>query len=140
MIFTEETRSASKILEKQNEVISKKKKIKQMNLMVDQASKLKQSLEEGQFDDFGQTLHEGWELKKSLTREISNSGIDQIYEKGIDSGALGGKLCGAGGGGFILFYCPLEKQENFRQNMIEFSEMRFNFESEGSKLINLQES
>ncbi len=137
LIFTEGTRSASKILKKQNEEISKKNKIDQMNLMVSQADKLRESLERGSLDDFGQTLHEGWNLKKSLTSEISNTAIDDIYAKGIDSGALGGKLCGAGGGGFILFYCPLEKQEEFRQNMSDLFEMKFNFESKGSKIINL---
>jgi D-glycero-alpha-D-manno-heptose-7-phosphate kinase len=140
MIFTEGTRSASKILKKQNEEISKKNKIDQMNLMVGQAEKLRESLESGRLDDFGQILHEGWNLKKSLTSEISNTGIDEIYQKGIDSGALGGKLCGAGGGGFILFYCPLEKQDKFRQNMSDFFELKFNFESKGSKIINLMES
>ena len=140
MIFTEGTRSASKILKKQNEEISKKNKIDQMNLMVRQADKLRESLEGGRLDDFGQILHEGWNLKKSLTSEISNTGIDDIYDRGIKSGALGGKLCGAGGGGFILFYCPLEKQEEFRQNMIDFFELKFNFESKGSKIINLMEN
>ena len=120
--------------------MSKKSKTDQMNLMVSQADKLRESLERGRLDDFGQTLHEGWSLKKSLTDEISNTGIDQIYDKGIKSGALGGKLCGAGGGGFILFYCPLEKQDEFRHNMGDFFELEFNFESKGSRIINLMES
>lgn len=76
-----------------------------------------------------------WLLKKTLTKAISTSWVDDIYESGIKAGALGGKLLGAGGGGFILFYCPLEKQENFRKQMSRYTEMDFQFDNHGSKII-----
>ena len=66
---------------------------------------------------------------------ISNSFVDDIYDLGLKSGALGGKLLGAGGGGFILFYCPKGIQENFRKKMSQFTEIDFRFDNYGSKII-----
>jgi D-glycero-alpha-D-manno-heptose-7-phosphate kinase len=135
LIYTGDVRSANTILKQQNLAISEKYKFEAQKRMVQLAVDLKESLEMNDIDNFGRILHEGWLLKKSLLKSISNTIIDDLYEKGIKSGALGGKLLGAGGGGFVLFYCPVEKQENFRMNMNGFTELAFRFENEGSKII-----
>jgi D-glycero-alpha-D-manno-heptose-7-phosphate kinase len=92
-------------------------------------------LENNQIDDFGRILHEGWLLKKSLATGISNSAIETIYRNGLQAGALGGKLLGAGGAGFILFYCPKEAQKRFFERMGGVREMKFHFDNFGSKII-----
>lgn len=135
MIYTGDVRSANKILEQQNVVIEEDSKFECQKSMVKLAFDLKNTLENNEIDDFGRILHDGWLLKKSLIKSISSGTIDDIYEKGIKAGALGGKLLGAGGGGFILFYCPREKQENFRICMQDYKELKFGFDNFGSKII-----
>jgi D-glycero-alpha-D-manno-heptose-7-phosphate kinase len=135
MIYTGNIRSANSFLKQQNEAIAVRDKFENQKKMVHLAYHLKETLEHNNIDDFGYFLHEGWLLKKSLTKEISNSMIDDIYKKGLKAGALGGKLLGAGGGGFVLFYCPKEKQNNFRKQMVQFIEMKFQFENQGTKII-----
>ena len=80
-------------------------------------------------------LHESWLRKKSLSSKITNSSIDDIYDKAIKKGALGGKLLGAGGGGFLLLYVPKFKQKNFLKNFNKFVHIPFDFENTGSKII-----
>jgi D-glycero-alpha-D-manno-heptose-7-phosphate kinase len=135
MIYTGNTRSANSILRQQNEAALAYENIKNQSQMVMLAINLKQMLEKNNIDDFGRYLHEGWLLKKSLTKGISNTLVDDIYNMGLRSGALGGKLLGAGGSGFLLFYCPREKQENFRNQMDRSTEMKFQFDNHGSKII-----
>ena len=86
-------------------------------------------------DDFGRLLDESWRLKRTTGSKISNSQIDLIYEKALQSGALGGKLLGAGGGGFMLFYVPQEKQESFRKDFSDLLPVPFRFENEGTTVI-----
>lgn len=87
--------------------------------------------------DFGNLLDKTWQAKKKLSSAISNGPIDEMYEIAIKSGALGGKLLGAGGGGFFLFYVNKENQELFREKMENFIEIPFSFEEEGSRIIHL---
>jgi len=135
MIYIGGKHSANDILKSQQKAIGAHDKFLVQKRMVELAHQLRNSLEEDNIDDFGRILHEGWILKKSLTQGISSSEIDGIYERGINSGALGGKLLGAGGAGFILFYCPKEKQESFRMNMSDLRELKFCFDDFGSKII-----
>ena len=135
MIYTGNTRSANTILRQQNEATLANENIKNQSQMVKLAMNLKQMLEKNNIADFGRYLHEGWLLKKSLTKDISNTLVDDIYNMGLKAGALGGKLLGAGGSGFLLFYCPREKQEKFRNQMNQFTEMKFQFDNHGSKII-----
>lgn len=86
-------------------------------------------------DDFGLMLNETWLLKRSISSEISNTMIDEIYSKALKSGALGGKLLGAGGGGCLLFYVPKEKQSSVRLALSDLYEVDFKFEDEGTKII-----
>jgi D-glycero-alpha-D-manno-heptose-7-phosphate kinase len=135
MIYTGNTRSASAILQQQGEAMQQGDKRRIQHVMVQQAFELKKLLQNNRIDDFGHLLHEGWLLKKTLATGISNSEVDSLYQKGLDAGAVGGKLLGAGGSGFILFYCPEEKQDSFRKTMSSYRELPFRFDSQGSKII-----
>ena len=86
-------------------------------------------------DDFGKLLNEQWLIKKSLTSKISNNYIDEIYETAIRAGAKGGKLLGAGGGGFMIFYVNKEYQTKVKQKLKEKLFVTFKFEKTGSKII-----
>lgn len=102
--------------------------------MVDEAEKL---LVDpcASLDDFGLMLNETWKLKRSISNEISTDFIDELYQKALNAGALGGKLLGAGGGGCLLFYVPKEKQAQVRGSFSDLYEVSFRFENEGTKII-----
>jgi len=85
--------------------------------------------------EFGKLLDAGWQIKKSLSNSISNSEISAAYEKALSAGAIGGKLLGAGGGGFLLFIVPPEKQDSVREAMLPMKELHFNFAPLGSQII-----
>lgn len=136
--YTGITREANDILKVQRENISNRIEILQkMKELTELAG---EKLEEGQnelfYDDFGKLLNEEWELKKQLG-PISNPQIDELYKKGIAAGALGGKLLGAGGGGFLLFYCPNGTKGEVRFTMEDehLTEMPFEPEPDGTKVI-----
>lgn len=135
MVFVGGEHSANAILKSQSAAISDVKKFEAQKQMVQLAYNLRESLENNNLDDFGHILHENWLLKKSLTSGISTGIVDEMYNKGIKAGALGGKLLGAGGAGFILFYCPKEKQIEFRERMGNINELNFKFDHYGSKII-----
>ncbi len=135
LLFTGFARNASDIAKKQIEVTPQKEK--ELNEMMDLCNEgfyrltdCKQSL-----DEFGKLLNDQWEIKRSLTDKISNKDIDSIYAAGIEAGALGGKLLGAGGGGFMLFYVPKEKQEDVKDALKSRLYVPFRFEFTGSKII-----
>ncbi|MBL9091059.1 MAG: hypothetical protein JNL96_07525 [Planctomycetaceae bacterium] len=86
-------------------------------------------------DDFGRLLHNAWEIKKSVEDSISNPRIDELYARGREVGALGGKLLGAGSGGFLLFYCKPEQQGRLRESLAELIHVPFGLEHEGSKVL-----
>ena len=135
MVFVGGEHSANAILKRQAEAIGEQKKFDTQKAMVRLAYELRTCLEKNLLDDFGRILHEGWLMKKSLASGISTGIVDELYERGIQAGALGGKLLGAGGAGFILFYCPKEKQDEFRIKMGNVNEMKFHFDDFGSKII-----
>jgi len=87
------------------------------------------------YDDFGALLHENWLLKKRLSNKVSTDAIDEIYAKGMSSGALGGKILGAGGGGFILFFVRPESRERLRESLAPLLHVPFRFDSLGSQVI-----
>ena len=135
LIYIGGEHSANDILKSQSKAIDAQEKFQIQKRMVILADDLRKSIQEDQIDDFGRILDEGWKLKRSLVSGISNNNIDHIYNKGIEAGALGGKLLGAGGAGFILFYCPKEKQDSFRKCMTDFEEITFGFDNFGSQVI-----
>ena len=135
LVYTGTKHSASDILKEQGKEMRRLDKQQVMHRMVEMAYELKEVLEQGRLDDFGHILNEGWLLKRSLADSISNSLVDTLYNQGMAAGALGGKLLGAGGAGFVLFYCPEERQADFRARMSAYTEMPFRFENEGSRII-----
>jgi D-glycero-alpha-D-manno-heptose-7-phosphate kinase len=96
--------------------------------------KARDAIQAGAFDEFGEILHTNWELKKQLASKISNSQINEMYATALKAGALGGKITGAGGGGFLLLYCPKEKQDEVRK-AIHLRELPMRFQEDGSKVI-----
>jgi len=114
---------------------SKKNYIKQI---IDHASIAKKLLKENKFDDFGLLLSESWDLKKKLSNSVTNPSIDKLYNLAIKSGASGGKLLGAGGGGFFLFYVPVRNHNKFKSTFLKKRlNINFNFENNGSKIIEI---
>ncbi|MDO8623502.1 MAG: GHMP kinase [archaeon] len=107
---------------------------KTLDRMVDLAGNLYSNLSNGDIETFGEILHENWVLKKSLASKVSNPEIDMLYENALNAGAIGGKILGSGGGGFLLFYCKEENQDRLR-NSLGLREVSFDFEPEGSKII-----
>src|SRR5205823_6234879 len=95
----------------------------------------RESLMKGDVDSVGHTLHKSWLLKRSLAEHISSSNIDRLYEMALAAGAIGGKIAGAGGGGFLLLYCPVEKQSAVRATLKECQEMKFRFDMSGARVV-----
>ena len=94
-----------------------------------------QALRAGEVDEIGSLLHQGWLYKRSLASRISSSFIDELYQTALCAGALGGKITGAGGGGYLLLYCPPGKQEDVRHALHGLNELHFSFARDGSKVI-----
>ena len=86
-------------------------------------------------DEFGRLLHESWQVKRTLTQNITNSRLDEIYDAGRSAGALGGKLLGAGGGGFMLFYVPPERRKELRARLKNLLCIPFGFSNRGSHVV-----
>lgn len=105
-----------------------------MKGMVDIAQEILEN-ESRNLDEFGRLLDESWKLKRSTGSKISTSQIDRIYERAIRAGALGGKLLGAGGGGFMLFYVPQDRQKDVKKELSELLLVPFRFEEEGTSVI-----
>ncbi len=99
--------------------------------------KSKEALEEGDLDRFGELMDVHWQNKKRRSGKISETRIDKWYELARDNGAVGGKLIGAGGGGFLLFFCPNPSKGKLRRTMAEegLREMAFDFDFEGAKVL-----
>ncbi len=133
LFYTGVTRKSSEILNEQKQ--NTNAKLLELEQIRSLAEKAWNSIIEKRFDDLGPLLHRNWELKKTLSSKITYDGIDEMYAKALEAGALGGKIAGAGGGGFLLLYCPREKQNNVRKVLIGFREMPFLLEKDGSKVI-----
>jgi len=133
LFFTNVTRKAESVLGEQlsklNGNLEILRELKRLALLGQEA------LQAGEFDEFGILLHQGWELKKSLASRITNPSIDALYESARKAGALGGKITGAGGGGFLLIYCPLDRQEDVRKALRDLPELPFKLERDGTKVI-----
>ncbi len=130
------TRSASTILSDQKRNISEdQSKLDSLSEMVELVNDMKKILIESDLDNFGKILHQNWQLKKSLSSNISSTDINDLYNLGIKNGAIGGKVLGAGGGGFILFYCEEEKQAKLHKSLKSLKKLDFKFEQAGSKII-----
>jgi D-glycero-alpha-D-manno-heptose-7-phosphate kinase len=133
LFYTFQTRDASKVLESQIE--ETKNKFDILTEMKNLAVPLSKCLgEDGSLDEFGKLLHQNWVLKKSLTNHISNNEIEKYYQLGLDSGAVGGKLLGAGGGGFLLFYVRPEEKKSLINSLSDLYPLSIEFDTSGSRL------
>lgn len=136
LFYTGLTHSAGEILQEQNKnVAGEEQKFQNLVKMTELAYELREAVVAGNLDDFGRILNENWLLKRDLASQISNDKIGKYYDLAMANGALGGKLLGAGGGGFLLFYCPKEKQKRLRSALSDLWELPFAMESSGTKII-----
>lgn len=114
--------------------VDKTKQLLEMLALVDEAQVVLAN-KDASLNEFGKLLDYTWKLKRGTGNKVSNNSIDELYDKGIKAGALGGKLLGAGGGGFLLFYVEKDKQENVLKALDDLMHVPFKFESEGSTVI-----
>jgi len=136
MFYTGQTRSASDILNEQKKnTINNKDKIQNLHKMVNLAKELKQELLRNNIDSMGEILHKGWMYKKELASGISNPDIDHYYDLAMKNGSTGGKLLGAGGGGFLLFYVKEENHNRVKKALKDLKEFRYKFDTMGTTLI-----
>ncbi|MEZ4715879.1 MAG: GHMP kinase [Caldilineaceae bacterium] len=133
LFFTGVTRKAEDILGEQTHNIGSTtdalRALKRLALQV------RDALHAGAFDDFGRLLDEGWQLKKQLASRITNPALDDLYATARQAGALGGKIAGAGGGGYLMLYCPRDRQDDVRAALHALTELPFHLERDGSKVI-----
>lgn len=133
LFYTGITRDSSTVLTEQVANMSERLPVlRQMKALALEAS---ECLMQHALDDFGRLLHEGWEYKKQLASNITNGAINTMYDAARQAGAIGGKISGAGGGGFMLLYCPPEKQDSVRAALSAYRELPFSLERFGSKVI-----
>jgi len=133
LFYTGISRKSARILsEQQNNIQDRLLVLREMKQMANIAT---EALRSCNLDDFGRLLDESWQLKKKLASQISNSTIDDLYMKARKAGAIGGKITGAGGGGFLLLYCPHEYQNAVRETLEPLQELPFGLEHDGSKVI-----
>lgn len=135
LFFTGFTRKSSEVQATTKQTLDEKKK--QLDKMLELVDVAQDILEDDNksLDEFGKLLDVTWNLKRQTGTEVSNNAIDELYKKGINAGALGGKLLGAGKGGFLLFYVNEDKQEMVREALGDLMEVPFKFEDDGAQVI-----
>jgi len=135
VLFTGRTRSASAVLAEQSKALLEAERRVLMRRMVQLAFEMKEELEGGSLVNFGAMLDENWHLKSQLTSGISDPQIDDWYAAGMSKGALGGKLLGAGNGGFIMFYAPPERHSQITAALSELQPVKFCFDRSGAQIV-----
>ena len=135
VFFTGRTRSASAVLANQSVAMQMTDRRALMRRMVQLAFEMKQQLESGMLDHLGELLDENWCLKAQLSAGISDPQIDAWYAKGMANGALGGKLLGAGNGGFMMFYAPKERHGQISNALSELKPIKFRFDRTGAQIV-----
>ncbi len=136
LMYTGITRSANDVLAQQSQKTAANREVRSaLRTMTQIATHLRDALTSNQLEEFGKSLHEAWMLKKTLVSSISNDQINDWYETALRNGALGGKLLGAGGGGFLLFYAPQELHRNIIEALPGMQHTPFRMEPQGSKII-----
>ena len=131
--YTNIIRDANSILVKQKKNIQEKNK--ELTLISNLVYNVESAIESKNFNEIGVILQKSWQAKKLLTDNISNNKIDEMVDKAMNNGAVGCKIAGAGGGGFLLSYVPREKQDNYRKAMMEYKELPFMIDPFGSRII-----
>jgi D-glycero-alpha-D-manno-heptose-7-phosphate kinase len=133
LFFTGITRRSASILKEQTNNI--KDRICELRELKEMTCQARRDIETGNFDHIGALIHQSWELKKRLAGSISNRRINEVYEAARSAGAIGGKLTGAGGGGFLLLYVPYKYQNDVRSVLNGLQELPFRLEADGTKVI-----
>jgi D-glycero-alpha-D-manno-heptose-7-phosphate kinase len=135
LCFTGFSRTAEKVAKAQIKATPSKEK--ELYMMLDILDEAKNTIldQNCSLDNFGELLNKQWHLKRELTNQITNNQIDEIYNKGINAGAIGGKLLGAGGGGFMLFYAKKQHHEEIKKALKDKLFVPFRFEKTGSQII-----
>lgn len=133
LFYTNTTRKSDTVLSEQKANINRH--LETLRRMKDMTLDARKCILQGDFDAFGELLHKSWECKKQLASNISNSEIDGVYEMARRAGAIGGKITGAGGGGFLLLYCTVDRQREVRRSLAHLREMPFQLERDGTKVI-----
>lgn len=137
MFYLGGVHSASAILKEQSQNVKTVDKAKIQQKICDLTKTLKEELQKNNVDAMGELLHKNWILKKSLASGISNPLIDETYEKAMNAGALGGKLLGAGGAGFMIFYVKSENQDAVRTALGNLREMDFEMDNSGASIVHV---
>ncbi len=133
IFYTGKTRSSSNVLTEQKNNIGQR--LRELGTIKELAFEAKEHILAGDIDDIGALMQKGWEAKKKLASNVTTPEIDELYAKAIVAGALGGKISGAGSGGFLLLYCPREVQNSVREAMNGHMELPFLLSRDGSKVI-----
>jgi len=139
LFFTGNAHNSTEILSVQKASSEKGEKstIESLTGLKELVHPMKEAILKGNLDEFGRLLDEGWKLKRGVSNKISNSHIDQLYDMAKSNGAFGGKITGAGGGGFLMLYCPVENQRHLRSALSQngIKEMSFKFDSQGCQIV-----
>jgi len=133
LFFSGKTRQAASILSEQRANIAQRTDV--LKAMSQQAQRVREIIETGNIEALGPVLHEGWVAKRRLASGVSSSDMDGIYERAVKAGALGGKIAGAGGGGFFMLCVPGDKRQAVRQALGNLREMPFRLEKGGTRVI-----
>ena len=133
LFYTNITRPSESILVEQRENISERED--SLAGLRELAVQARDCLKRGDLSEFGNMLHNGWELKRGLASGVSNQNLDDLYNASRKAGAIGGNIAGAGGGGFLLLYAPLAAQDNVRNALSNLRELPFLFERDGSRVV-----
>ncbi|NQV18387.1 MAG: GHMP kinase [Armatimonadetes bacterium] len=133
LFYTDKTRKSSEILSEQKK--NTKEKLDVLKKMVCLVEPFKQNLLNKNYDKLGELLHQNWNFKKSLASKITNGQIDNMCQTALKAGAIGCKISGAGGGGFMMFYVPRNKQDNVREALKDYRELPFMLDKYGSRII-----
>ncbi|MBV9848637.1 MAG: GHMP kinase [Armatimonadetes bacterium] len=133
LFYTGITRKADGILSEQRANIMDRSAV--LAQIKSQVCEIEACLSNHNMNKIGRLMHAGWELKKQMAERITSGRIDALYEMALDAGATGGKIAGAGGGGFLLLYCPPDRQHAVRSVLSELKELPFSLERDGTKVI-----
>ncbi len=135
LFYTGTQRDARDVLSKQSVALESDESVaSRMQQMVELAYDMRDILLAGDLDAFGRALHRGWEIKRTISKQISTSAIDDLYARALEAGALGGKIAGAGGGGFLLLYCPKARQARVEEQLGGCQRLEFRFDWGGARI------
>lgn len=133
LFFTGNMRDSREILNEQSSTIDSKRDM--LDDLVYTVDSVFEEISHGNIDIVGTQLNRTWQIKKQFAKGVSNEEIDSMYEKAMNAGAVGGKILGAGGGGFLLLYVPYEYQDNVRYILNDYREVAFNVDYQGSRIV-----